>query len=625
MSRVLLAIALLAAGYSARADAPEVARTAGVRALALAADRRHEEAMAEIRRALQGVAPEPAEAAEAARAILYFHMGYVATRGADAAAEPDGAARQLRTAVGAYRRVLALRPGNAKAAVNLALIEQRLGRSAEAILLLEETGRAGDAGADRADGALLRLALGDAYARANRPREAMEAYYAVAERDFGDDRAHSRILGLHRASADTGRSSEQMLQYCERLAANGRHNAAARGFADVAARTVSERPELAEQALVLFAEMRAKLGSLTRASLLQLPAPARWRSSALRELVDLVSGDPAVERMQWWTEGASRRRVAAAVLTARATATAAPRAGAEPALLLYDAALRLAPDAPAATDAALRMLELLNARPDLDPESDRSKATLDRYLDSRALDGATLQDGERARAHAAIGLILAERNPADPRATEHLVASMRAAAATAERERRDADPMPGVRRALANSLGARGDVEAAARESIEAAKACLSLRAERDVSRALAEAGAWILRAPPAARAGLQASAVELAKFADERRELKQAPPAERERKLEELDAALKVRAEREPAGSVVGAKFWMAQRRSLNFELERDSLRAGDAATAEKLSARARRLQLDSGALDKRLEAELEGLRIESARLGAGNVRRDG
>ena len=378
-----------------------------------------------------------------------FSRGYLYERWAAVGADddPEIVRARLDRAASSYREALALEPRNEHIRANLAHILARQGHldAVEQLLLTR-----GSEDVDRL------LYVGDLHAEKGDHEKAL-AYYARAEKLAPEsEEIHRRVFRLHRREP----RPKELFEYCRKLWKRKLDLLAVEGLELVVRTAWEDDPELADQALVHWADLGARSQSLRPADLNRLP-PA-WTSDAVEELRELLAAENPPERLGgWWGDDALRQHVAARVLQARAASYRA-RGELDRAMTFLKAASRLAPsmwryDQPPLEGRPIVYLEAL-----IDLAAVYHQADEDEKVRSIVLE--LFEGKEQAyrnadlpainRFHTVLGLIFAEQGrwTSDWRA-DNAVFQLENAIKTAEelaaRESRAAEPMPRLRAYLA--------------------------------------------------------------------------------------------------------------------------------------------------------------------------------
>ncbi len=606
---------LAGAATSLAADA----RAVGAAALKRADAGRFEDAVSSLRAAL-------AEAREdSERAILLFHLGYV--HDGWATADPTGAEEHLRGAEAAYRRVLHLYPKNRQAAQNLALVLQKAGTEpgrAEADATLRSLAAQDDV-RDDGSGARALVAIGDQAMREGRHGDAMAAYWRAAERELDDEVVQDRVIDTYERWRDGAISPEEMLSYCDRLASNGFRPLATRGFAALIRSTHQSDPPIAEAALLRWTEERLGLGTLTGDALAELPATERWKANALEELRSLMNDEGRRSSLSWWMGSAKRAHVAASIVARRAEQAVADGAPPARAAELYERAMEIAPDPenygsrelagrdPIRLDAAVAYARLLHAHQnEIDPEQNRVQSLVDQLFNDKMLSYANRDLRAIRRYHVTLGLILAGRGQWMDGGIAQLRMALDREGDLARSESREPRPQPELRLTLARGLEATGSYDAAFHQSVDAAKDAMTLRDDERSVESIERARSLLPQVSASTRRQWEPMLRELDEIRVERRRFDSLPLPEKERELEPM----KSRLEGDPVKKLLGARWVAGQAEQMLLSIERDALKSGDRAAADRFAARAKVEAEAAGirprTLDPKLVKEVESLRVK-------------
>ena len=270
------------------------------------------------------------------------------------------------------------------------------------------------------------------------------------------------------------------------------------GFEQVLVRCIVACPDLAEPALVEWADLEAASGLLSPQRLASLPVLMAERSPAIDELRRMVAGAiRAPSELLWWTASPLRQHAAAGVLRAVARRFT-ERGDVERAADTYELALASAPAIvnyrgqelqrrpPVALDIALEFAALY----DRYSRRLRGGERIDRLLktvDELLTGGLELPPGVRRRVHAELGFLQANRRDW-AEATRQLEQALWPAGRSGAPCSLPTHPSPPLHELLAKARAERGDARIALCDFILATVGFLDLDDLEGAERTLAAA-----------------------------------------------------------------------------------------------------------------------------------------
>lgn len=482
MSRAAAFFLVLGAAVSSPGWSQSTAATAAaVEAQRLQAEGRSDEAV----RMLEGERGRCGEGAagKVCRQILEYSRGYVLQQESAASADPAAA---LHEAAAAYANVLADSPSHGPTIDNLVTVYQNLGEPENAVPYLER--------ALQSDGATprMKLELGDLLLQERRVDEARALFKEVLEALPGDEAACHRLVLSYELAPDGSGAAAALLRVGKSWEKTV--PAAALDAFEAAMRTAwSPDPLLAEEALVLWVRLLGRTTGLSEASLARLPAG--WSSPAvtgLREWLKAPESRPA----DWWRSEPARSALGAATLgLGRDRLARGEPARAEAVWIMgRDLADR---SEPAYTDLQTELALLYFRNPQLDPRGDKFLDVENRLYNEKLTAMVRHDLASTQRLHTALGLIYADRgiweSALRPRSALFQLDLALSDAAVRDRDEGTFQPLPWLRKRLADGYSALGRRRKAAPVYLEAARAYLDVddlgKAAKMISagRALAE------------------------------------------------------------------------------------------------------------------------------------------
>ncbi|MBI5850498.1 MAG: hypothetical protein HZB39_05590 [Planctomycetes bacterium] len=465
-------------------------------------------------------------------ATLDFGLGWVLTRAAERESDAHEAKLRLGEAADAYRSVLEAFPEQPQAIVNLSLVLQRAGDANDAKDLLA-------AAADRADAdAQVLLALGDVQRAEGDSGAAKHSWLRAAARPDSRRAAHERITAIAHALAD--QDPKGALDYVVEITVAGFGDLAERAAADIVSACHRENPTIAEEALLVWASLRADQQRLDDVAFDVLPHPDTWPSSTLNGLRSLARGEgEAAANAEAWGTDPRRAWIAGETLLLRAerllasgrpndafvTALHAKSLAPGPDAHRGDALKDRAPVALAAASVAARAVLR-----ETGPGSTESAAKLATAFPLAELDAWSELDGSRAQsAMLTAGAALARAG--DPAlARSYLAGVLKIEQTSSERANVASRALPHVHVFMADAFEREGLMREASEARTEAARRFL-----RDGNRENSERELERIKLVPGADERLDRGRDEIRKIIELDRELETSTPV---RGLERIRAA---------------------------------------------------------------------------------------
>lgn len=394
------------------------------------------------------------------RAILNFNLGYIYYEMSEE--DPDKRTTHLEKAAKFYKSALKNSPNNLDTINNLILVQWSLGNFQQAIDLVNRAIKIDSENPDT-----FWIALGDLYRETNNVPEALNAYKQASEINPSDETSHTRILSVYRSfPVDNLKMTVDLFTYCRNLIKINQRATAKNGLELVINRSFKTKESLAEDALILWAELGASRGWISKASLLRLPEENEWSSPAINELRELLTKSEFEEiRLEWWRKDDKRRHVAALIMMSIGRHLHA-KGKIEDLEKIYELAIEIAPHHKAYLSGELRdksivVLDISSElailylnNPSLDPEGKKIDGLIIRLFKGKGQ--AYWMNALKAiqKYHTILGLIYAEKGQWKTRGADNAIFQLENALEKAkERELEDPknyQPLPHLQSLLAN-------------------------------------------------------------------------------------------------------------------------------------------------------------------------------